>query len=293
GLGKTHLIQAIAAELRCCGRDRSLYIPSDRLIDELMESFKNRSVEQVRKRLSSARWLLVDDIHFLSGRQQIQEEFYHIFDAIYRQKGQIVLTSDRPPKEIPQLPQRLVSRFGDGAIVTLAPPCLRTRIAIIRHKAARLGLALRPDSILLLASRIRTNVRRMEGALNRIAAHAAMTGHPASWDRVEEVLRDTLFEDDGEGITIRKIQQAVSAHYRLKPSLLLGATRAGGVALPRQIAMYLCRKLTGSPFADIGAAFSGRDHTTALHACKTVEGLLSSMTETREAVDELVASIRP
>jgi chromosomal replication initiator protein len=292
GLGKTHLLQAIGAKALAEGRHSFICIPSDRLMDALMEAFKNREIASVRRRLSSAHLLLIDDIHSLSGKNQIQEEFFSIFNALYQKRGQIVITSDRPPREIPRLHQRLVSRFEAGSIMQLTPPTLKTRILILERKARLLGIALPRSITMLLASRIRTNIRRMEGALNRIAAHAALSGSIPDKEGVEELLQDGLFEGEEHSITIRVIQQKVADHFQITIGTLLGYARSGQIVFPRQIAMYLCRKLISMPYADIGAAFSGRDHTTAIYSCKTVEGLLRSNTEARETVDELVTAIR-
>lgn len=292
GLGKTHLIQSIGAQTSAEGKHSIIYIPSDRLMDVLMEAFKNREIGSLRSRLSSVRILLIDDIHSLSGKTQIQEEFFSISDALYRKKGQVVLTSDRPPRDIPHLHQRLVSRFEAGLIVQLAPPTLKTRTLIIDQKARLLGLALPRGIVMLLASRIRTNVRRMEGALNRIAAHAAICGSVPDEAGVEKLLQGGLFDGDEQSITIRSIQQKVADHFQIKMGVLLGHERSGRIVFPRQIAMYLCRKLISSPYADIAAAFSGRDHATAIHSYRTIEGILQGNTEARETVDSLITAIR-
>lgn len=292
GLGKTHLIQAIGAEILAEEKHSLVYVPSDRLMDVLMEAYKNREIGGVRRKLSSVQVLLIDDVHSLSGKNQIQEEFFSIFDALYRKRSQVVLTSDRPPRDIPHLHQRLVSRFEAGLIVQLAPPALKTRVLIIEQKARLLGLALPRGIVMLLASRIRTNVRRIEGALNKIAAHATFWGGLPDEEGVEELLQDGLFDGDGQSITIRAIQQKVADHFQIKIGALLGHERSGRIVFPRQIAMYLCRKLISSPYADIAAAFSGRDHTTAIHSYRTIEGLLQSNTEARETVDGLITAIR-
>lgn len=293
GLGKTHLVQAIGAHTLAEEKRSLIYIPSDRLMDILMEAFKNREIGSVRRRLSSVDILLIDDIHSLSGKNQIQEEFFSIFNELYQKKSQVVLTSDRPPRDIPRLHQRLVSRFEAGLIVRLSPPALKTRMLIIERKARLLGLTLPRGVVMLLASRIRTNIRRIEGALNRIAAHATIWGNVPDEEGVERLLQNGLFDGDEQSITIRAIQQKVADHFQIGIGVLLGHARSGRIVFPRQIAMYLCRKLISSPYADIAAAFSGRDHTTAIHSCRTIEGLLQSNTEARETVDSLITAIRP
>ncbi|MDD5555700.1 MAG: chromosomal replication initiator protein DnaA [bacterium] len=290
GLGKTHLIQAIGA--RGEGRRPFIYVTSDQLMDDLMLAIENRTIARARRRLSSAGTLLVDDVHFLSGRNQVQEEFYAIFNALHERRGQIVLSSDRPPAEIPRLQQRLVSRFGGGAVIALNPPTLSTRLRILERKGARLGLALPRETLMLLASRIRTNIRRMEGALNRIAACAALSGGIPGTAEIERLLEDELLDDEGHAVTVGRIQARVAEHFGLRLSAILGKGRAGSVAHPRQLAMYLCRKLTGMAYADIGASFSGRDHSTVMHACGSVERLLRSSTDARQTANELAASVR-
>jgi len=291
GLGKTHLVQAIGAETIAEKKRSLIYIPSDRLMDILMEAFKNREIGSVRRKLSSVDILLIDDIHSLSGKNQIQEEFFFIFNTLYQKKSQVVLTSDRPPREIPRLHQRLATRFEAGLIVQLAPPALRTRTRIIEQKAGLLGLTLPRSIVMLLASRIRTNIRRIEGALNKIAAHATIWGNVPDEEGVEQLLQDGLFDGNDQSVTIRVIQQKVADHFQIKIGTLLGHGRSERIVFPRQIAMYLCRKLISSPYADIAAAFSGRDHTTAIHSYRTIEGLLQSNTEARETVDSLITAI--
>ena len=292
GLGKTHLIQAIGAQTLAEEKRSLIYIPSDRLMDVLMEAFKNREIGSVRRKLSSVDIFLIDDIHSLSGKNQIQEEFFTIFNALYQNKSQVVLTSDRPPRDIPHLHQRLVSRFEAGLIVQLTPPALKTRVIIIEQKARLLGLTLPRGIVMLLASRIRTNVRRIEGALNKIAAHATIWGSVPDEEGVERLLQDGLFDGDEQSINIRAIQQKVADHFQINMGILLGHERSDRIVFPRQIAMYLCRKLISSPYADIAAAFSGRDHTTAIHSCRTIEELLQDNTEARETVDSLITAIR-
>jgi chromosomal replication initiator protein len=292
GLGKTHLVQSIGAAILADKKHSLIYIPSDRLMDVLMEAFKNREIGSVRRKLSSVQVLLIDDIHSLSGKNQIQEEFFSIFNALYQNKSQVVLTSDRPPKEIPHLHQRLISRFEAGLIVQLSPPTLKTRTRIIEQKAGLLGLTLPRSTVMLLASRIRTNIRRIEGALNKIAAHATIWGSVPDGEGLERLLQDGLFDGDDQSITIRTIQQKVADHFQIRIGTLLSHARSERIVFPRQIAMYLCRKLISSPYADIAAAFSGRDHTTAIHSYRTIEGLLQDNTETRETVDSLITAIK-
>ena len=292
GLGKTHLLQAIGARTLEIGGGAFIYIPCDQLMDELMWAFENRTISRAQKRLASVDVLLVDDIHSLSGKNQVQEEFYRIFNMLYNKGGQIVLSSDRPPENIPRLQQRLVSRFGSGLISELKPPGLKTRVAIIESKSKTLGLNLPHKVIMLLASRIRMNIRRIEGAINRISAYCKLYGRPPDQEIVDILLRNMLFDGEGDAITIGRVQRKVAGYFSISISSLLGNRRSNGIVLPRQMAMFLCRKLINSPYADIGAAFSGRDHTTAIYSCKTIKELLVHNNEAREILDELITAIR-
>jgi len=292
GLGKTHLLQAIGARTGAGSGSSLVCVPSERLMDNLAEAVENRTISALRRRIAAAGLLLVDDVHFLSGRNQMQEEFFRIFTALSGGKIRIVLTSDRHPRDIPRLHERLVSRFESGAVVELSTPSLATRIAILSHKTGEFDLRLPREILVLIASRIRTNIRSMEGVLNRIAAHTALTGEDPGRELVETILADRHF-DCGEGpLTVRSIQKRVASHFNIKLGALVGESRKETVVLPRQIAMYLCRKLIGLPYADIGAAFSGRDHTTALHSCKAMEQLWRESSELKELVSELVTVIR-
>jgi chromosomal replication initiator protein len=292
GLGKTHLLQAIGAQTLAHRKHSFLYIPSDLLMDELMESYKNGTIIRSRRKFTSPVILLVDDVHFLSGKNQIQEEFFQIFNMLYRKKCQIVLSSDRPPGVITRLQKRLVSRFQCGSILELKPPDLTTRTSILEHKSRQLGMSLSRKTLLLLASRIRTNIRRMEGALHRIAAHCKLTGLEPDYELVEGILGDGLFEGERDTISIRSIQQRVVHYFNIRMADLLKHTRIRSASFPRQMAMYLCRKLLNSSHADIGAAFSGRNHATVIHACRTIELLMRESSEAREVMDELVTAIR-
>ena len=292
GLGKTHLLQAIGARCSCRGGRTFAYAPCDLLMDELTDAVRDRTVARVRKRLSSVSILLVDDVHSLAGKNQVQEEFFALFTAVREKGGQVVLSSDRPPKDIPRLHGRLISRFESGSVIELRPPALATRLAILERKARRAGMVLPKSVLMLLASEIRANIRRMEGALNRIAAHAALGDGVPGREAVDALLRNDLFGGDAQCVTTRGIQQRVAAHFQIRLGTLLGPGRSRRVAFPRQIAMYLCRRLVNSPYADIGAAFSGRDHTTVMHACAAIEELLRGNTDARDTVDGLITAIR-
>ena len=260
--------------------------------DEILEAIRGGAVASVKKRLSSVPILLVDDVHSLAGKNQIQEEFFSLFTSVLGRGGQVILSSDRPPKEIPRFQQRLVSRFESGTMIELKKPALSTRLAILGRKAKRLGLSLPRPILMLLASEIRSNIRRMEGAVNRLAAQATIGGGIPGREAVEALLRNDLLGGDAQAVTTRGIQQRVASHFQLRTGTLLGPSRSGRVVFPRHLAMYLCRRLVNSPYADIGAAFSGRDHTTVMHACAAVEELLRRNGDARELVDRLITAIR-
>ncbi len=292
GLGKTHLLQAVGARVRGRGPRSFAYAPADALMDELLEAIRSGAVASVKKRLSSVPILLVDDVHSLAGKNQIQEEFFSLFTSVLGRGGQVILSSDRPPKEIPRFQQRLVSRFESGTMIELKKPALSTRLAILGRKAKRLGLSLPRPILMLLASEIRSNIRRMEGAVNRLAAQATIGGGIPGREAVEALLRNDLLGGDAQAVTTRGIQQRVASHFHLRTGTLLGPSRSGRVVFPRHLAMYLCRRLVNSPYADIGAAFSGRNHTTVMHACASVEELLRRNGDARELVDRLITAIR-
>jgi chromosomal replication initiator protein len=260
-------------------------------MDKITEACKNKVIAQLRKKLGAARLLIIDDVHSISGKNQIQEEIFYIFTALLKNRAQVILSSDRPPERIARLQQRLVARFHAGSIVALSPPTLKTRVAIIEKKAELLRISIPRKCTALLASRIRTNIRRLEGALTTLAAYSKMGEAPINQELVEEVLRIGLFESDGDALSIHKIQKLVAERFDIKMGSLLGQERSAHFVVPRQLAMYLCRRLLNSSYADIGAAFSGRDHTTALHSCRNAGELVENSSEIRELIDGLITTI--
>ena len=272
GLGKTHLMQAIGqATLIKKKNFKVLYISSERFTNEFIDAIQHSTLVRFRKRYRMADVLLIDDIQFFAGKERSQEEFFHTFNALFDGHKQIVLSSDRPPSEIANLEHRLVSRFEWGLTAELQPPDVETRTAILRKKAQTMQIKLQPEILDFLAKRIRTNVRRLEGALMRVAGFASLSGKALTQENVEHLLKDILQEEARRVITIDQIQRHVADHYDLRLADMTSKRRPANIAFPRQVAMYLARELTRSSLDTIGEAFGGRDHGTVLHAHRLVK----------------------
>lgn len=287
GLGKTHLIQAIGHQVTS-GSSRTVvaYVSSETFVNEFIDALLNKRLVDFRRRYRRADVLLIDDIHFLSGKEQMQEEFFHTFNALHDRHKQIILTCDRPASEIPGLTPRLVSRFEWGLVTQLERPDLETRIAILRKKAELMHVAVPDEAIAFIAEHIRSNIRRLEGALIRAASYVSLTGQRLDLRGLEHLLRDTLDGNAAETPTCEAIQRAVSEHYDLRFSDMTSKRRPAAVALPRQIAMYLCRTLTPNSLPAIGEVF-GRSHATVLHACRMVNDRMRSDPQMRQSVTAL------
>jgi chromosomal replication initiator protein len=293
GLGKTHLMQAIGHHIaRSKKNSKVFYVTSERFTNEFIDAIQNSTLVKFRKRYRQADVLLIDDIQFLAGKERSQEEFFHTFNALFDGHKQIVLSSDRPPSEIANLEHRLVSRFEWGLTAELQPPDIETRLAILRKKAE--GLEVRLDNTLLefLAERIRTNVRRLEGALMRVASFASLSGMQPTTDKIEHLLKDILQEEARRAITIDQIQRRVAEHFDVRLADMTSKRRPQNIAFPRQIAMYLARELTRSSLAEIGDAFGGRDHGTVLHAHRLVKGKMGSEEKIRQLVSYLDSQLQ-
>jgi len=270
GLGKTHLMQAIGHHAARHSRLRVRYVTCETFTNDYVAALQRKAVVEFRRKYRSTDILLVDDIHFLSGKEGMQEEFFHTFNALFESQKQIVMTSDRPASEIPSLEQRLVSRFEWGLVTELEPPDLETRVAILREKLEQFSLPSLDDRILFyIAEKIRCNIRRLEGALIRVASFARLTGHEITLPVVERLLRDTMEQETQQVPSVESIQKVVCDHFDLRLSDLRGRSRTQGVALARQLAMYLCRDLTPLSLPQIGEAFS-RNHATVIHACRQI-----------------------
>jgi chromosomal replication initiator protein len=288
GLGKTHLMQAIGHFVASSSRNAKVcYITSEQLTNEFIQALQTSSLTKFRKKFRSIDVLLIDDIQFLAGKTQTQEEFFHTFNSLFDAHKQIVLSSDRPAAEIANLENRLVSRFEWGLVTDIQPPALETRIAILKKKAASMSVSIPDDVLEFVAERIRTNIRRLESALTRIAGHASLTGSPISIPFVESLLRDSLHEESKRALSFDSIQRTVAEHFDLRLADMTSRRRPQNIAFPRQMAMYLCRRLTDRSLMDIGEAFGGRDHGTVLHACKLVEEKLKTDEKLRFAMAHL------
>ena len=288
GLGKTHLMHAIGQQI--AGRKKTpkvLYITSERFTNEFIDGLQNNALVKFRKRYRMADVLLIDDIQFFAGKERSQEEFFHTFNALFDGHKQIVLSSDRPPSEIANLELRLVSRFEWGLTAELQPPDIETRVAILRKKAQALAVKLDPEILEFLAERIRSNVRRLEGALMRVASYASLNGQPPTTERIEQLLKDILQEEARRAVTIDQIQRRVAEHFDVRIADMTSKRRPANIAFPRQIAMYLSRELTKASLSEIGEAFGGRDHGTVLHAHRLVKSKIIKEENVRQVISFL------
>jgi len=286
GLGKTHLMQAIGQHVAQRGASvKVMYLSSEKFTNEFIDAIQNNCLPKFRKRYRQADLLLIDDIQFFSGKERSQEEFFHTFNTLFDGHKQIVLSSDRPPAEIANLEQRLVSRFEWGLTAELQPPDIETRLAILRKKAETLSIKLEANVLEFLAQRIRSNVRRLEGALMRVASFASLTeSEPIGTDAIELLLKDILHEESRRTVTIDLIQRKVAEHFDVRFADMTSKRRPQNIAFPRQIAMYLSRELTKSSLAEIGEAFGGRDHGTVLHAHRLVRDRMLNEEKLRQTV---------
>lgn len=275
GLGKTHLLQAIGHRvLDVGGVARVAYISSEKFTNELINSIRDDKTVEFRQRYRHVDVLLIDDIQFLAGKERTQEEFFHTFNTLHESSRQIIITSDRPPKEIPTLEDRLRSRFEWGLIADIQPPDLETRIAILRKKGEMEHIAVPDDVAEFIAQRIHSNIRELEGALVRVVAYASLTRSSVNVDLAADVLRDLLPPARARVVTIQAIQHTVAEFFGIRPEEMRAKRRTKGVAFPRQVAMYLARELTDASLPRIGEEFGGRDHTTVIHACQRVRETL-------------------
>lgn len=286
GLGKTHLLNAIGSfVLRNNPNCRVCSISAEQFVNELIESIQHKKMTQFRSKYrESYDVILIDDIQFIAGKQTSEEEFFHTFNALYHSGRQIVVTSDRPPKEINNLEERVRTRFEWGLIADIQPPEIETRIAILRAKAERDDIYLPDDVATFLASSIRTNVRELEGVLTSLKAQSSLTGLEISLEMTKQLLKMNLAVDSSQ-ISVESIQNAVVKFFDLKLADLKSTSRAQSVALPRQIAMYLIRKYTSLGYKEIGRYFGGKDHTTIMHACSKIEKGLEENSEIAKAVE--------
>lgn len=292
GLGKTHLMHAIGHRiLKNHPQLKVLYISSEKFTNELINSIRDANPESFRQKYRNIDVLLVDDIQFLSKKEHTQEEFFHTFNTLHEANKQIIISSDRPPREIQTLEDRLRSRFEWGLITDIQPPDLETRIAILRKKALLENLNVPNDVMVFIASRIDNNIRELEGALIRVMAYASLTNAPITLDLATEALKDIIPNGRPKQITMELIQEVVSSYFKIKIDDLLAKKRTRNVAYPRQIAMYLCRELTDTSLPRIGEMFGGRDHTTVIHAHDKISRERSEDTKLNNTLKELVKRI--
>jgi chromosomal replication initiator protein len=288
GLGKTHLLHAIGQHVTSTRKSaRVAYVSSEKFTNEYIDAIQNNKLVTFRKKYRQTDVLLIDDIQFLAGKERIQEEFFHTFNALHESHKQIVLTCDRPASEIQGLESRLVSRFEWGLVTDLQPPDIEMRLAILQKKAQFMNVTLPEDVINFLATRIRTNIRRLEGALIRVASYASLTGKKLTIEVVEGLLREILHEEGRQTISIEVIQKKVAEHFDIRLADMTSKRRPENIAFPRQIAMYLSRQMTESSLNTIGEAFGGRDHGTVLHACRLVKDRMEVDSNVRQVVHYL------
>ena len=282
GLGKTHLMHAVGNSiLRNNPEAKVVYLHSERFVAEMVKALQHNTIDQFKKKYRSLNALLIDDIQFFAGKERSQEEFFHTFNALFESQQQIILSSDRFPKEVTGLEERLKSRFGWGLTVAIEPPDLETRVAILQSKALQLNAELPTEVAFFMGKRIRSNIRELEGALRRVVANATFTGQQINLDFAKNALRDMLAAHDKQ-VTIESIQKTVAEYFQIRANDLLSAKRSRSIARPRQIAMTLAKELTNHSLPEIGNAFGGRDHTTVIHANKKI----MELRETDPRIDE-------
>ncbi len=293
GLGKTHLLHAIGHHVQATNKSAKIvYLSSEQFTNEFIDAIQHGTLVKFRKKYRQADVLLIDDIQFFAGKERSQEEFFHTFNTLHDGHKQIILSSDRPASEIEKLEHRLVSRFEWGMTAEIQPPDTETRIAILRSKAEGLNLKLEPWIIEFLADKIRNNVRRLEGALMRVASYTSLSEKPITQESIENLLRDIFQEQARKTITIDAIQRRVAEHFDVRLADMTSKRRQANIAFPRQIAMFLSRQHTSSSLCDIGDAFGGKDHGTVIHACKLVKKRMEADEKTRQIVGMLDSKLQ-
>jgi chromosomal replication initiator protein len=292
GLGKTHLLHAIGNQVAALRRtNQILYLSSEQFINELIRSIREDRMVSFRAKYRNIDLLLIDDIQFIARKERTQEEFFHTFNTLYHERKQIVLTSDCPPKKIPTIAEQLRSRFEWGLIADIQSPDLETRIAILKKKAETLQMTLPDEVALFIASKVKSNIRELEGCLSKLKAYASFGQQAITVVTARSVL-DDLFDSMPKKVTIELVQQAVANHYQVELDSMTSQGRSRKVTLPRQIAMYLARELTNLSLPDIGRNFGGRDHSTVLHACKKVEQIQNTDLAIKKSIMQLREAIR-
>ena len=292
GLGKTHLMQAIGQHtIKISPRLKVVYVSSEKFTNQLIGAIQNRTTLKFREKYRGQDVLLIDDIHFIAGKEATQEEFFHTFNTLYDAHNQIVVSSDRPPKEIHGLEKRLISRFEWGLVVDIQPPDFETRVAILKKKSEREVIGVPDDIITYIAERIKTNIRELEGALIRVVAFSSLVGKKIDIDMARDVLKELTAEETKE-ITIEYIQRVVSGYFNVGFSDMKTKKRTKSIAFPRQVAMYLARELTDKSFPEIGGVFGGRDHTTVLHAYEKIKKEINDNEKVKQSIDGIIHNIK-
>lgn len=293
GLGKTHIVHAIGNEIISRNRDIKIcYYSSEKFMNELINSLRYAKMDDFRNKFRSMDVLLIDDIQFLAGKERTQEEFFHTFNALYESHKQIVVTSDKFPKEMPGLEERLRSRFEWGLIADIQSPDFETKQAILNMKADQNRINLPEDVAYFLSTTVTSNVRELEGYLIRIGAYASLTSTPITLDMAKEVLKDILVEQNKE-ITVEAIQKMVANHFHIKTSEIKSSKRLKNLVLPRQIAMYISRKTTSCSYPEIGSKFGGKDHSTIIHAIKKIDKKMEEDIQLKATIEKLMSNLKP
>ena len=293
GLGKTHLMHACGHAIRSRNQHLKLcYISSERFMNDLINAIRYDKTQSFREKYRSVDVLLIDDVQFMAGKERTQEEFFHTFNALYDQQKQIVISSDCPPREIPTLEERLHSRFEWGLIADIEPPDLETKIAILKRKGDLIGVPIPDDVAMFIASRVKSNVRELEGSLIRLIAIASLRGEPISKSLAQDAIRNIAKEEDSGVVTIQQIQKAVASTYKLTSEELISKNNARQISHPRQVAMYLCKHLTKHSYPEIGRAFGGKHHTTVMHSVEKIEGLVATDETLQRLISELSESLQ-
>src|SRR6266480_1152216 len=293
GLGKTHLMHACGHAIKQRNNHLQLcYISSEKFMNELINAIRYDRTQGFRERYRSVDVLLIDDVQFMAGKERTQEEFFHTFNSLYDQQKQIVISSDCPPREIPTLEERLHSRFEWGLIADIEPPDLETKVAILKRKGDLIGVSIPDDVAMFIASRVKSNVRELEGSLVRLIAISSLRGEPISKNLAQDAIRNIAKEEESGVITLQQIQKLVAATYKLSVDELLSKNNARNISHPRQIAMYLCKNLTKHSYPEIGRAFGGKHHTTVIHSVEKIERLVSSDETLQKLISELSESLQ-
>jgi chromosomal replication initiator protein len=293
GLGKTHLMHACGHAIK--QRDPHLtlcYLSSERFMNELINAIRYDRTPNFREKYRSVDVLLIDDIQFMAGKERTQEEFFHTFNTLYEQQKQIVISSDCPPREIPTLEERLHSRFEWGLIADLEPPDLETKVAILKRKAEAMGVAIPDQVAFFIATRVKNNVRELEGSLIRLLAISSLRGTAISEDLARDAIRNIASDKEPGLVTITQIQKAVAAAYKLSVEQLVSKNNARQFAFPRQIAMYLCKRLTNRSYPEIGRAFGGKHHTTVIHSFEKIQSMAASDSSFQRLLLDLAESLQ-